>query len=38
MLALASTLKDSKADDPFSTPQVVTATNRLFDDYFGWAA
>jgi hypothetical protein len=35
---LASALKDSKADDPFSTPQAVTATNRLFDDYFGGAA
>ena len=38
MLALADALKDSKSNDPFSTPQVVTATNRLFDDYFGWAA
>jgi hypothetical protein len=38
MLALASALKDSTANDPFSTRQVVTATNRLFDDYFGWAA
>src|SRR5215472_10870412 len=38
MLALASALKDSTANDPFSTPQVVTATNRLFDDYFGGAA
>src|SRR5262249_54577103 len=39
MLALAKALKDStKANDPFSTPEVVTATNRMFDDYFGWAA
>ena len=38
MLALANALKDSNANDPFSTPQVVTATNRLFDDYFGGAA
>jgi hypothetical protein len=38
MLAYASALKDSKANDPFSTPQVVTATDRLFDNYFGGAA
>jgi hypothetical protein len=38
MLAYASALKDSQANDPFSTPQVVTATERLFDDYFGGAA
>jgi len=38
MLALANALKDSKANDPFSTPQVVSVTDRLFDDYFGGAA
>jgi hypothetical protein len=38
MLALASALRDSTANDPFSTKQVVTATDRLFDDYFGGAA
>jgi hypothetical protein len=38
MLALAAALKDSKVDDPFSTRQVVTATDRLFDDYFSGAA
>jgi len=38
MLALASALKDSRADDPFSTHPVVEAINRLFDDYFGGAA
>ena len=38
MLALAAALKNSRAEDPFKTPQFVTAIDRMFDDYFGWAA
>ena len=38
MLALAAALRDSRSADPFDTPQFVTAINRMFDDYFGWAA
>ena len=38
MLALAAALKNSRAQDPFNTPQFVRAIDRMFDDYFGWAA
>ena len=38
MSALAQALRESRDDDPFSTPAVIHASDRLFDDYFGWAA
>ncbi|MGO9453616.1 MAG: hypothetical protein ACLQDV_21590 [Candidatus Binataceae bacterium] len=38
MLALAQTLKQSPAQNPFFTSQVSDAFDRLFDDYFGGAA
>ncbi|HKM99506.1 MAG TPA: hypothetical protein VJX23_03250 [Candidatus Binataceae bacterium] len=38
MLALAQTLKQSPAQNPFFTPEVSDAFDRLFDDYFGGAA
>ena len=39
LIAFATALKESTAEkNPFSTSQVVKASDKLFDDYFGWAA